>query len=240
MMDLRALFILWLLLLPYPLQAASQAQMERFFEEVVFQSEYKEVAAPQRLSKWPSGHAVTLAIHGTPKKEQLEWTKVHLTRISNLTGLAFKHLKGQEKGSAGLHLFYVERSQMANLKLPGVSQPLLQTLVKHGVCFFITAKNSRSEIIRGYVVIDRNGPDRGVDNCILEELNQVMGLPNDSDAVRPSIFNNQCSMSQPSLQDSFLLRALYDPRMQVGLSKDEAMTQFRAILKSGPIKRPLW
>ena len=67
-------------------------------------------------------------------------------------------------------------------------------------------------------------------SCIVEETTQVMGLPNDSSDVRPSIFNDRGGLDDLSGQDVLLLRLLYDPRLKAGMTRDEALATARRIL----------
>ncbi|WP_241963383.1 DUF2927 domain-containing protein [Paracoccus suum] len=58
--------------------------------------------------------------------------------------------------------------------------------------------------------------------CFHEELAQGLGLPNDSPAARPSIFNDDEAFAALTLHDAALLRILYDPRLRPGMTETEA------------------
>lgn len=53
--------------------------------------------------------------------------------------------------------------------------------------------------------------------CVVEELTQLLGLPNDSELVFPSIFNDRSTDEFLSPLDVMLLRMLYDPRLKAGM-----------------------
>lgn len=55
-------------------------------------------------------------------------------------------------------------------------------------------------------------------SCIEEELAQGMGLCNDSDAARPSIFNDDEEYGVLTRHDEMLLRMLYDDNLRPGMS----------------------
>ena len=57
---------------------------------------------------------------------------------------------------------------------------------------------------------------------IHEELAQGLGLPNDSPAARPSVFNDDEEFGLLTTHDEMLLRMLYDDRMQPGMTADQA------------------
>ncbi|MEM7057509.1 MAG: DUF2927 domain-containing protein [Pseudomonadota bacterium] len=86
------------------------------------------------------------------------------------------------------------------------------------------------EIIFAVVMIRKEVPDLLLDACIEEELAQVMGVLNDDDTVRPSVFNDDQEFALLTDHDTELLRALYDPRIKPGMTPAEAMPIVREIL----------
>ncbi|MEL6477298.1 MAG: DUF2927 domain-containing protein [Pseudomonadota bacterium] len=69
-------------------------------------------------------------------------------------------------------------------------------------------------------------------SCVEEELVQAMGLANDDDKVRPSIFNDDEEFALLTTHDELLLQILYDPRLQPGISEEEAMPVVRKIAQN--------
>jgi hypothetical protein len=66
--------------------------------------------------------------------------------------------------------------------------------------------------------------DRGaavVRQCIIEEMSQALGLPNDSDDVDPSIFNDHSPYIELTQKDILLLRMLYHPAMRLGMTAEQ-------------------
>ena len=68
-------------------------------------------------------------------------------------------------------------------------------------------------------------------SCLEEEIAQVMGLPNDNDAVRPSLFNDDEEFALLTRHDELLLKILYDPRLSPGMTPGEAMPIVRTIAR---------
>jgi len=64
------------------------------------------------------------------------------------------------------------------------------------------------------------GP-RVVRQCIIEEMAQAMGLPNDSDDVQPSIFNDRSPDIELTSKDILLLRLLYHRALRPGMTTAE-------------------
>ena len=66
---------------------------------------------------------------------------------------------------------------------------------------------------------------------VVEELTQVLGLPNDSDTVKPSIFNDQSRYFELTDLNRRMLKMLCDPRITPGMQRKEALRQGRLILE---------
>lgn len=65
--------------------------------------------------------------------------------------------------------------------------------------------------------------------CLQEEIIQSLGLTNDSDNARPSLFNDDLEFAVMTEHDELLLRALYDPRLQTGMTESQAIPIIRQI-----------
>ena len=87
-------------------------------------------------------------------------------------------------------------------------------------------------------VIRTENPDLLRLSCIHEELAQGLGLANDSPGARPSIFNDDDEFALLTSHDELLLKMLYDNRLRVGMSAEEAAPVTRIIareLTGGPL-----
>jgi hypothetical protein len=80
--------------------------------------------------------------------------------------------------------------------------------------------NKQSELISVLVIIpvDHAMSYGLLSACIIEELTQAMGLPNDSDWVIPSIANDKSVLDLLTGLDYLLLKILYDNRLHAGMS----------------------
>jgi hypothetical protein len=58
-------------------------------------------------------------------------------------------------------------------------------------------------------------------SCVIEEVAQALGLPNDSFTARPSIFNDDDEYQDLTWQDELFLRVLYDARVRPGMTRAE-------------------
>lgn len=68
------------------------------------------------------------------------------------------------------------------------------------------------------------------ESCAHEEFAQALGPGNDSDAARPSIFNDDGEFALLTEHDALILRVLYDPRLRTGMKRAEAMPIARQII----------
>ena len=68
------------------------------------------------------------------------------------------------------------------------------------------------------------------ETCIHEEIAQSFGLKNDDPSVRPSLFNDDQEFAHLTKHDEYLLRALYDPRLEAGMTEEDVTPLLPAII----------
>lgn len=92
------------------------------------------------------------------------------------------------------------------------------------------AENATSSTYRQAIALIRTEhPDLTRQACIHEELAQGLGLPNDDQNARPSIFNDDEEFALLTTHDEVLLSMLYDPRLQPGMRADSARPLIRRL-----------
>lgn len=74
------------------------------------------------------------------------------------------------------------------------------------------------------------GGDAQISHCLLEEFTQSLGLPNDSDKLRPSVFSEKDKLQSLSLSDKILLSTLYHPRMMPSMKRNQALLVAKDII----------
>ena len=87
---------------------------------------------------------------------------------------------------------------------------------------YASAESGQSTYSRAYAVIRAEHPDLLRLSCFHEEIAQGLGLANDSPTARPSIFNDDEEFALLTSQDEVMLRILYDPALQPGMTEAEA------------------
>ena len=99
----------------------------------------------------------------------------------------------------------------------------VQNMRRSTLCLVFAIDSNENGIYSHAVAIIRaEHPDLLRLSCIHEELAQGLGLPNDSPAARPSVFNDDEEFGLLTSHDELLLRMLYDPRMRPGMTAAEA------------------
>jgi hypothetical protein len=122
-----------------------------------------------------------------------------------------------------------ERAAMAgtlNAEMPGLTQGQIASVTNMDddtYCQVLTSTvEATSTYARAVAVIPSEHPDLMRLACIHEELAQSLGLPNDSNAAHPSIFNDDQEFALLTKQDEYMLRILYNPALHPGMSETEA------------------
>ncbi|MBF0107969.1 MAG: DUF2927 domain-containing protein [Magnetococcales bacterium] len=88
----------------------------------------------------------------------------------------------------------------------------------------------KDEIRAAIVVIPANLSREVIRACVVEELTQIMGLPNDSDHIDQSVFNDKSRFNELTRYDRMLVRLLYDERLASGTPRPEALALARITL----------
>jgi hypothetical protein len=90
-------------------------------------------------------------------------------------------------------------------------------------CIVYAQSQGDSGVYTGaFAVIRSEHPDLLRLSCIQEEIAQALGLPNDSPAARPSIFNDDEEFALLTTQDELMLKMLYNPALRPGMTEAEA------------------
>ena len=214
----------------------------------MFESEYKDAAQGSKVvKKWTGPIRLTVsAMEGKlipkadggrelklekirPKKPHVQAIRRHLTTLVGLTGIKTEDSKRVGK-PPNLFIKFVPRLAMhAPFLIKGVDPKVLKRLAQAGVCYFLTAAKG-GDIVWGTIIANIEMSDQKIASCLLEELTQSLGLPNDSDLVKPSVFNNRSVLQELTRNDKILIRTLYDKRLKAGTPRVEAMAQIGVLI----------
>lgn len=194
------------------------------FIEVGLHDEYRPGA--ERLRKWivPPRIWVDHQVGDAALQDRL--INAHLDQLRNITGLPITR---------------VQSAQQANFKVLMVPQHSLasqwrrytgQRVPSDALCVSRIWTAPDAHIRRALVMIpvDRARQRGKLVSCIVEELTQSLGLPNDSDKVFPSVFNDHSTDQLLSGLDLVLLRLLYEPALHPGMTVAQVRRALRPLV----------
>ena len=211
--------------------------MVRHFGQVVFGDEYGMNTGAKMIAKWQGPVGFTVQGRATPEMGKMLGR--HLGGLAQLTGLKFKQFKPGTPGPM-IDLFFLKRKEMAQLKGANLDSAVIKRLTGDPtmVCFFLSWKKPEDRIIKAIVAVNVERDPVQIDACLLEELTQVMGLPNDVDAYWPTLFKPIDMSVKWSRWDKLYIKTLYDPRLKPGMKPVDALYAARGIFADALAQQP--
>ena len=216
-----------------------RADLERNFRLVAFRTEFPapgDIIDERPLTKWRG--ALTWRMLGEERPSDRARMQALGARIAEATGLEVREAQGEEV--ARMLIMYLgpeSRPRMRAALGARFSDDSLQMFDLWAsrlwvVCYATTFQGGDGKWTSGAMIWIRDElPDLLRDSCLDEEVAQAMGLPNDDDSVRPSIFNDDEEFAFMTEHDADLLRILYDPRLKPGMTEAEAAPIVRRIVQ---------
>ncbi|GAA5067678.1 DUF2927 domain-containing protein [Roseibacterium beibuensis] len=225
----------------------SAAQLAANFERIALYDEYalsggRFIAqqTPSRLRRWDQ--PVRIQPHFgayVDDAQQAEDRSVLSTYVSRLARVSGHPIRVVNSGG-NFHVLYINRDEqrtagdLVRQLVPGISAETvneIQTLSRFTFCsvYAFSQAGGGSTYVAAIAIIRDEHPDLLRRSCVHEEVAQGMGLPNDSPAARPSIFNDDEEFALLTRHDELLLRILYDDRLTPGMQPDEARPIVRRI-----------
>jgi Protein of unknown function (DUF2927) len=195
--------------------------------EVVFGSEFVGEESPS-VRKWQGPMRLAIYAHDPNRYKPL--VEPHLQDLRELTGLDIRLVEAGEP-SQNAYLFIFARQQFyshAERHLGPGKNPRTNSYL---ACFGYFHADAAGAIDEFTAVIPSFIGEEEVRDCVVEEVTQAIGLPNDSDSVHPSIFNDDDRYQDLTWQDELFLRVLYDPRVTPGMSRSAFVPLARQILE---------
>ncbi len=185
-----------------------------------------------RLHRWKAPVRMTVKFGDTvplaQREKDAKAVAAYGARLSRLTGLPVT----QTDERPNYHVFIVGEDTRRDIgpTLRAISSDIdtaavnaVQNMRRSTLCLVFAIDAEEDGVYsQAVAVIRAEHPDLLRLSCIHEELAQGLGLPNDSPAARPSVFNDDEEFGLLTSHDEMLLRMLYDPRMRPGMTPEEA------------------
>lgn len=200
------------------------------FIKIALEREYNKTAAPT-LVRWERPIRVFMSSEVGNETLQHQLLSTHMKHLSLITGHPITLEKHSDK--ANIFVIFTRYENVEEKVRQYIGDPEnIRGALNEAVCLGNFKVNNRQAIQYGTIIIPVDyARHRGrFLDCIVEEITQLMGLPNDSDEVYPSIFNDRSVDSYLSPLDYLLLRILYSPALHVGMTPPEVRKALPAIL----------
>jgi hypothetical protein len=218
------------------------------FEMIALHDEYVEIAGrwirrmtPSTLRRWERPVRVGFLAGASVPEEQAAQDRAYVrdftARLARLSGLDMRMSEGPDVNFLVLFLNRDEQEAFADraaLRLadfePGVIEAIRSTPVDtFCTAYAFASPDNPDSYAAVLVLIKAEHPEFTRRSCIEEEMAQGMGLPNDYDGARPSLFNDSLEFAFLTEHDEILVRMLYDPRLVTGMTAAEARPLLPAI-----------
>ncbi len=226
----------------------------RNFERLAFFDEYERGQGlttarntPGQLRRWTDPVRLTVefgaSVPDARRDKDREIVSRYAARLSRITGHPIGTgpngnfhvmILGEDDRAAA-----VPRIQQLVPNINPSSLGIIRNIPRSIHCLVIAFSDARNDFIyrRAIAIVRAEHPDLLRRSCIHEEVAQGLGLANDSPMARPSIFNDDDEFALLTTHDEMLLKMLYDPRLQPGMTPEQARPIYSArarILAGGP------
>ena len=205
------------------------------FDIIVFGEEAGHDERSDKIIRWEQSLRIRVVGEATALNNQI--LRRHTNTLQGLTNRSIQFVTGTDDPE-NVRVVFVAAMEMA--KLPGVpvDQKMLDLLAAPRGCYFLSFPDLHGEIDRSIIVVNAERDTESTYHCLLEELIQSMGIPNDSDLIRPSVFSDKDKLTKITRSDEVMIRTLYDPRMRAGMEKTEAMDMARVVITDWDARIP--
>lgn len=228
---MRLLLAVLIMLATTGLRWLDEDYLVQAFEQIALRSEYQP-GQPQPLRKWRRPVRVYIDHRIGFETIQQQLVDDHLATLASLIDLPIERVKSRKKANMVI-LFEHSSKLFSSIGDYYPKPPFSQELIDQSICLARMHTRASGEIHRVFIVIP---PDKARERgkllaCVVEEITQALGLPNDSDKVYPSIFNDRSIDELLSPVDKLLLQVLYDPRLKPGMTADRVLPLARIIMR---------
>ncbi len=201
--------------------------IERSFYDIALQNEYDNKQT--RVRKWVKPLRIYVDHQVGENELHLKLLKMHLSQLHKITALPMQFVKN--KSQANVIVFITRSSQVNSIISSEISPESIKPL-RNAVCLANFKKNNNNEITRALVIIpvDRARMHGKLISCFVEELTQILGLPNDSKMIHPTIFSDRNIYKLLTGLDYILLKLLYSAEIKAGMTKAELKPKIQQIL----------
>jgi len=224
----------------------TDTQLARNFVRIALFDEYvsdggilRARATASNLSRWSGPVRMSVEFGDTIPADQRLSDRIEVAKYANRLARVTGHPITMSNANPNFYVMFLNEGDRlgseARLRqmVPGIAPSSMRAILdlpSNQLCIVVAfSEAGKSTYSKAIAVIRGEHPDLLRKSCIHEELAQGLGLPNDSPAARPSIFNDDEEFGLLTTHDEMLLRMLYDPRLRNGMDAAEAAPIVRQI-----------
>lgn len=237
--------ILAMFLCALPVRAAetfTNADLLRAFDTVAFGGEYsgkrydvvRKWASPVRIGIDGSDHPAYLETYIEDVASDLSKTTGHPIELYYAFGKqkAKKLAPDFDPKKVNVFVLYLDDKGVrdAVYKYFGGSATEKEAVLAEATCL-ANYRTRKNEIVWAVIIFPKRHPESYHRACAVEEITQILGLPNDSDKIPQSIFNDKSRYMELTDFDRWLLRALYQPDIAPGMARNDVLKKVLAYWK---------
>lgn len=198
------------------------------FQEVALKNEYASGGGYVR--RWEQPVRVWIDHQVADRALHTELVSKHIEHLSEITGLSI--ILVQQRAKSNLQIMFTRQSAWAH-QVESMFGSAAKGVVHGAVCMANIRENKQHEIVQAGIIIpvDQARMHGKLVSCVVEELTQVLGLPNDSERVYPSIFNDKTPDVLLTGLDYLLLKMLYHPKLHSGMDSEQVSAQLQTVIR---------
>jgi len=203
---------------------SSSDALEEKFEVIAFGNDYGRQSTV--VHKW--ARAIRIRLAGDPDADLEDRVSLYVAWLRVLTGLDIAIATAFERTNVDIY-FVPEIKFWPTIQRAGWTKESDRHFVYQAHCFGLPRGN-HSGTTSALIGIRTDWKRPLIESCLLEKLVQSLGLPADTELLRPSIFSRSDSPRELSLNDKVLIRTLYDERITPGMARADAMRIARKVI----------
>ncbi len=206
----------------------TQEDLARNFIKIAMYSEFNDELEPtpteKRLGRWEEPIRYAFFGRGVTSEDRRQMRELAI-RLSRLTGQKIEPI-AKEANFAIMYLDEDERSSFNEMSKDRWGEDFAEFNIRwasswRNPCIGRLFYNKEGQINFGLIFIRNEIEGLFRQSCLHEEVVQTLGLTNDDEDVRPSIFNDDEEFAILTRHDEHLLQMLYDPRLSSGMSIED-------------------
>ncbi|MGH2342802.1 DUF2927 domain-containing protein [Segnochrobactraceae bacterium EtOH-i3] len=151
-------------------------------------------------------------------------------------GLDIRMVKKPEQ--ANMTIYLLDRGAYKRTVAEQIGNPHEVKFLVENDCSAVTSGRVDKGLTKATIFLVVNEGRPNFRHCMIEEIAQSLGPVNDDSSLTNSIFNDNSTLVGFGVYDWFILNMLYDPRIKVGMTPEQAEKVLPAVIASARKRLP--